>query len=107
MFDFDYFDQWANAVPDVRSSRFKEYLNKFGRSMRNAGKSTNTDSLRGVHEVMWQILYYPSPLRDDRIYVPMEDEYVLADGVGRDLMLYEQDGPWTIARQVDDSVVRV
>jgi DNA repair photolyase len=87
-FSFDYFDRWANPAPDFQGSACKEYLNGFGRSIRNTGQQATARSFREVHSWYWRIWEFPTTLRHD-------DLYVATDGV--DSLLVNDDGrPWWI-----------
>ena len=91
-FTFDWFDSWANVAPELRSSAFKEYLNSFGRSVRNHGEKANADSFRMVHDFYWRIVDFHTPLDCDDfcIAVGEEDgEERTADEGGKDVLIYD------------------
>lgn len=92
VFSFDWFDAWADVLPGVEASAFKEYLQPFGRTLRNMGEDARARSFRDVHEQLWRVADLPTALGDDQLGLavagPEDDAPVLTDDLGRPLMVY-------------------
>jgi DNA repair photolyase len=108
----DWFDAWANRLPDARASAFKEYCSGFGRSLRNMGEDTKANSFREVHEAFWRVLEVPTVFDDDHFAIAVEgpdpDEPMLTDEADRPLLVWSpepHDKPFMPADQGDDGMV--
>ena len=91
-FTFDYFHKWANIFGDFESSQFHEYLKPFRRTLYKNGISENIKTSKEVHELYWDILDYPTPLRcDDMSYsfISLEEskEEAEFDSEGRPILV--------------------
>lgn len=65
MITLDAFDQWARVFKKDRSC-YKEFLVKFGRSIRNLGEKTESaKSMRAVHAYLWRAEEFPTPFRSN------------------------------------------
>lgn len=104
-FRFDYFDKFVNKIPEHRSSQFKEYLNSFGRAVRSSGSETKAVSLREVLDWIWNVLAYPTIMRQDEFYIATEGDNknspILTDDEGRDIFIY---APGYFSKDVFQSV---
>lgn len=94
VFDFAYFDKWAGIGIEKRGGLFSQYLNSFGRSIRNNKEDGKARCFTEVHEWLWRILDYPTTLRHDYFSIGVEydgDEVVvITDGKDRPLLVYNE-----------------
>lgn len=96
-FDFDWFDRWARVDAPSGLSVYKEYLSRFGRSIRNEGFDTRARSFGDVHAWYWQIDKYPTPLRTPYVataicHSQQEIPDLLVDSKQRPLLVFVPDG---------------
>lgn len=90
-FTFDAFNDWADTTNGFRSSAFKEYLSGIGRSIRNIGGDQKANTLREVHQFLWQLDQFPTRLRHDDIYIGTQDGHRAVDDSGRFVLVYAPD----------------
>lgn len=91
-FSFDWFDRWANRIPDATSSAFKDYLMPFGRSIRNTGERPHAGSFRDVHGYFWRVSEWPTVLASRHFAIAVdgksENAPTVADEDGRDYLVW-------------------
>lgn len=103
-FNFDFFDEYANVVPDWEGSEFSGYLASIGRSLRNIGYPSNANNFKQVHETLWRIVDFPTRLRHDDLFLVTDDGSLILDEKGRHILVYRQgiDDPTLGNIDVDD-----
>lgn len=102
VFDFEAFDSWCGQCEAPGNlSIYRDFLQPYGRSLRNAGENMRCRSFRDVHELEWRLFDYPTRLRSDHLCVAVVDDggerSRLVDDQGRDLLVYVPCGcidPW-------------
>lgn len=96
-FTFDWFDRWANMLPDLRASEFKSYMANIGRTIRDKGQKQEACSFTQVHEFMWDVLEYPSVLNTEGMHIARvgaegseDEDVVIAEAGGNDIFIYSK-----------------
>lgn len=91
-FGLNDFNRWADVGCPLQKAAFKDYLNGFGRSVRNTGEKTVARCFNQVHDWYFRPLEFPTVLRHEHLYVAQQtgsdgEMEVLTDA-GRDILVY-------------------
>ncbi|MEI7457509.1 MAG: radical SAM protein [Nitrosomonadales bacterium] len=97
-FTFQNFDDWAYIGCDLEKSEFKDYLNGYGKSLRNNGIQPKAKSFTEVHASHWNWLDYKTPFRHPNFYLScqLSPEGVILrrqDDDNKDVLIYAPGRP--------------
>lgn len=107
VFSLSWFSDWAERLPDVSTSAFKEYLNSFGRTLRNRGEATKAWNFRDVCAAHWRVMELPTIFDRWEFAVAIQgdsdDAPVLTDDDGNPLLVWKPEPNLEPCEPVDDS----
>lgn len=98
------FTEWANVGVDIECSAYNQYLNNWGRSIRNIGQDIRPVNFHEVHEVLFNVSAFATPFRTDRTFYAIDGDSIILDDDGNFILIHDTEHKKEAFRRVKDCI---